>query len=56
MSRIKTYLCSTMTQSRLNKIMVLHIHNRLTDKIDHTSVLNEHQLMMKEENFSEHFQ
>ena len=25
---IKTYLCSTMTQSRLNNVMVLHIiHN-----------------------------
>ena len=41
MRRIKTYLRSTMTQSRLNNTMVLHIHNHLTDSIDHTSVLNE---------------
>ena len=41
MRRIKTYLRSTMTQTRLNNTMVLHIHNHLTDNIDHISVLNE---------------
>ena len=38
MHRIKTYLHSTMTQTRL---MVLHIHNHLKDSTDYTSVLNE---------------
>ena len=37
MRRIKTYLRSTMTQTRLNNTMVLHIHNHLTDNIDHIS-------------------
>ena len=41
MRRIKTYLRSTMTQARLNNIMILHIHKHLTDNIDHTKVLNE---------------
>lgn len=41
MRRIKTYLRSTMTQTQLNNIMVLHIHNHLTDAIDNISVLNE---------------
>ena len=41
MRRIKTYLRSTMTQTWLNNTMVLHIHNHLTDNVDHTSVLNE---------------
>ena len=31
MRRIKTYLRSTMSQQRLNNIMVLHIHKNLTD-------------------------
>ena len=39
MRRIKTYLRTTTTQSRLNNIMVLHIHRDLTDKVDHTAVL-----------------
>ena len=29
--RIKTYLCSTMTQARLNYIMIMNIHKSLTD-------------------------
>ena len=41
MRRVKTYLRSTMTQSRLNNIMVLHIHKHLTDSVDHKKVLNE---------------
>ena len=41
MRRIKTYLRTTMTQSRLNHIMLLHIHKHLTDSISHTAVLNE---------------
>ena len=41
MHRIKTYLRTTTTQSRLNNIVVLHIHRDLTDKVDHTAVLKE---------------
>ena len=41
MRRVKTYLRSTMTESRLNNIMVLHIHKHLTDSVDHKQVLNE---------------
>ena len=41
MRRIKTYLRTTTTQSRLNNIMVLHIHRDLTGKVDHTAVLKE---------------
>ena len=37
MRRIKTYLRSTMGQSRLNAVMVLHIHKEKTDK---TSVVD----------------
>lgn len=32
--RIKTYLRSTMSQERLNHLMILHIHRELTDKLD----------------------
>lgn len=41
MRRIKSYLRSTMTQSRLNSVMVLHIHKHLTDTVNHIAVLNE---------------
>ena len=34
MHQIKTYLRSTMTQVRLNSVMVLHIHKELTDGLD----------------------
>ena len=39
--RLKTYLPSTMTQSRLNHLMILHIHRKLTDKLNLTAVANE---------------
>ena len=32
--RIKTYLRSTMSQSRLNNVMMLHIHKERTDQLD----------------------
>ena len=38
--RIKSYLRSTMTQSRLNSIMLLHVHNDLTDQINLIDVAN----------------
>ena len=41
MRRLKTYLRTTMTQFRLNNVMVLHIHRHLTDKVDNTGVLKE---------------
>ena len=41
MRRIKTYLRTTMAQSRPNHIMLLHIYKHLTDNISHTVVLNE---------------
>ena len=41
MRHVKTYLRSTMTQSRLNNIMVLHIHKHLTNSVDLKQVLNE---------------
>ena len=32
--RVKSYLRSTMSQSRLNNLMLLHVHNDRTDKLD----------------------
>ena len=32
--RLKTYLRNTMTQQRLNNVMMLHVHKELTDEID----------------------
>ena len=32
--RVKTYLRTTMTQERLNNLMVLHVHNELVDKLE----------------------
>ena len=40
--RVKTYLCSTMGQSCLNQLMVLHVRRELTDKLDLASVANEY--------------
>ena len=31
---VKTYLRNSMTQARLNHLMLLHVHKDLTDKID----------------------
>jgi len=39
--RVKTYLRTTMTQMRLNNVMVLHIHKHLTDTVDVTAILTE---------------
>ena len=41
MHRLKTYLRTSMTQTRLNNVMVIHIHKHLTDSINHTQELNE---------------
>jgi len=32
--RLKSYLRSTMSQTRLNHLMLLHVHKKETDKID----------------------
>ena len=32
--RVKTWLRSTMTQQRLNHVMILHIHKDMIDKLD----------------------
>ena len=42
MRRIKTYLRSTMSQERLNHIMILHIHKELTDTLDLNYVGNDY--------------
>lgn len=39
--RMKTWLRSTMSQTRMNWCMVLHIHNDHTDKLNIVDVANE---------------
>ena len=39
--RVKTYLRSTMSQPRLNSLMVLHVHKELTDRLNLLDVANE---------------
>lgn len=39
--RIKTYLRSTMSQQRLNHLMLLHIHRHLTDELDLIGIAND---------------
>ena len=34
MRGVKSYLCSTMLQERLNSLMLIHVHKDLTDKIN----------------------
>ena len=38
--RIKNYLCTMMTQQRMNNIMILHINKHLTDTVNHKEILN----------------
>ena len=38
---VKLYLKSTMTQTRLNSIMILSTHKHLTDKLDLIEIANE---------------
>jgi hypothetical protein len=40
MRRIKTYLRSTMTQSRLNSVMLLHVHKDKTDQLSLPEIAN----------------
>ena len=39
--RVKNYLRSTMTQQRLNNLMVLHVHKDITDQIELKAVATE---------------
>ena len=39
--RIKSYLRATMSQERLNHIMVLYVHKHLTDQICYIEICNE---------------
>jgi len=39
--RLKTYLRSTTTNSRLNNMLTLHIHKDETENLDHCNVANE---------------
>ena len=39
--RIKTYLCSTMSQQCLNHLMLLHVHKSQTDELNLIDVAND---------------
>ena len=41
MRRVKSYLRSTMTQERINNLMILNVHKELTDEIDLTDIAKE---------------
>ena len=41
LGRVKNYLRSSMTQERLNHLLLLHTHKQLTDSIDLIAVANE---------------
>ena len=38
--RIKTYLCLTMTQAKLNHIIIMNIHKHLSDELDIVHMAN----------------
>ena len=41
MKLVKTYLRNRMTQERLNHLMILHVHKKLTDALDVDAVVRE---------------
>ena len=41
LKRVKTYLTTTMTQRRLNHLMLLHVHKDKTDNIDLKEISND---------------
>ena len=54
--RLKTFLCITMTQCRLNNLVLLYIHTCLTDGIDLTSVAKQLVLVnSRRSNYFGHF-
>jgi hypothetical protein len=40
LTQIKTYLRATMSQTRLNSLMLLHVHKEITDKLDICHIAN----------------
>ncbi len=40
LKRVKTYLCSTTGEGRLNDLLLLHVHKELADGIDMVEVAN----------------
>ena len=40
--RIKSYLRSTMSQARLNHLMILHYHQEMKDRLDMKCIANEY--------------
>ena len=39
--RLKSYLRNTMSQERLNNLLVLHVHKDITDTLDLRAICNE---------------
>ena len=39
--RVETYLRSTMTQTRMNNLIALHVHKERTDALDFKAIANE---------------
>jgi len=39
--RLKTYLRTTMTQTRLNNLMILHVHKDMSDALDVRKIAKE---------------
>ncbi len=39
--RVKTYLRTTMTQQRLNNLMVLHVHKEFTESLNPMNIAQE---------------
>ena len=39
--RVKNYLRATMTQERLNNLLILHVHKERTDSLDVKEVAND---------------
>ena len=39
--RVKTYLRSTMTRTRMNNLITLHVHKERTDALDLKAITNE---------------
>ena len=40
MRQVKSYMQSTMTQERLNHLMILHVHRPLTESLDLIEIAN----------------
>jgi len=51
MRRLKNYLRMTMTQERLNNLMLMHVHKTKTDNLNLETIVNEF-VSFKEQRFS----